>query len=214
MRLNLLEKCKASWEKASICWKVENKLWLGVAFLLGVFVGGIISAFLFNASNLIPIIASLTGVVLGWVLNQLTNYINGRPALEFRLSELRVTDTDDDPSLRVKTSLSGEVIKIYNIGKRAVVLERISLMRNGHLMVDCFLADDQQIVEPYKTVEYQFMEQDRVALQEYCDKDPFKVCDVVAQEVNGNTIVGKIDTAMFFQHARAVESIRTNENIR
>lgn len=135
-----------------------------MAFLLGVFVGGLSSAFFFNTSNLIPIIASLSGGVLGWVLNQLTNYINGKPALEFRLSELRVTDTDDDPSLRVKTSLSGEVIKIYNMGKRAVVLEQISLMRNGHLMVDCFWADDQQIIEPYKTAEYEFMEQDRMAL--------------------------------------------------
>lgn len=125
--------------------------------------------------------------------------------MEFRFSELRVTDTDDDPSLRVKTSLSGEVIKIYNMGKRAVVLERISLMRNGHLMVDCFLDDDRQIVEPYKTAEYQFMEQDRVALQEHCDKDPFEVCDVIAQEVNGNTIIGKIDTTMFFHHARALK---------
>ena len=210
MQSNLLEECKALWKKASICWKVENKICLEMAFLLGVFVGGLSSAFFFNTSKLIPIIASLSGVVLGWILNQLTNYINGRPTLEFRFSELRVTDTDDDPSLRVKTSLSGEVIKIYNMGKRAVVLERISLMRNGHLMVDCFLDDDRQIVEPYKTAEYQFMEQDRVALQEYCDKDPFEVCDVIAQEVNGNTIIGKIDTTMFFHHARAAKSISTN----
>lgn len=152
----------------------------------------------FDKNKLIPVISSLTGVVVGWGLNIVSNYIANKPSLKFVFSGVRETDTDDDPFLRTKESLSGEILTIYNIGKRPVVLEYIRLERNGKVLIDCFLNDDQQIIEPYKTAEYQFMEQDRKALQEACNEEPFRKCDVVAYEISGNIISDEIDTTIFW----------------
>lgn len=179
----------------------DSNIVLIISCIVGIVVGWVLNMFFFSQidkDKLIPMISSLTGVVIGWLLNIISNYIANKPLLKFAFTELRETDTDDDPSLRTKTSLSGEVLTIYNIGKRPVVLEYIRLERNGKALVDCFLNDDQQIIEPYKTAEYQFMEQDRIALQEACNEAPFRKCDVVGYEISGNTIFGKIDTTMFY----------------
>lgn len=171
---------------------------------MGIIVGWALHMLLWGQvdnNKIIPMFSSLTGVVVGWGLNIISNYIANRPSLKFVFSGLRETDTDDDPSLRTKTSLSGEVLTIYNIGKRPVVLEYVRLKRKGKVLVDCFLDGDEQIIEPYKRVEYEFMEQDRIALQEACNEEPFTKCDVVAYEVNGNTIFGEIDTTLFWHRA-------------
>ena len=182
----------------------DSNIVLVLAGLVGIIVGWVLHT-LFSGkvdnSKLIPMFSSLIGVVVGWGLNIISNYIANKPLLKFVFSGVKETDTDDDPSLRTKTSLSGEVLTVYNIGKRPVVLESIRLERNGKILVDCFLEDDQQIIEPYKTAEYQFMEQDRIALQTACNEDPFRKCDVVAYEINGNTISGELDTTLFWHRA-------------
>lgn len=179
----------------------DNKIVLIFFCLLGVMVGWLSNSIFFSQfdkNKLIPVISSLTGVVVGWGLNIVSNYIANKPSLKFVFSGVRETDTDDDPSLRTKESLSGEILTIYNIGKRPVVLEYIRLERNGKVLIDCFLNDGQQIIEPYKTSEYQFMEQDRKALQEACNEEPFRKCDVVAYEISGNIISDEIDTSIFW----------------
>lgn len=182
----------------------DSNIILILTGFVGIIVGWVSHMLFFSQvdnGKLIPMFSSLIGVVVGWGLNIISNYIANKPSLKFVFSGVKETDTDDDPSLRTKTSMSGEVLTIYNIGKRPVVLESIRLERNGKILVDCFLNDDQQIIEPYKTVEYQFMEQDRMALQEACNEEPFRKCDVVAYEINGNAISGEIDTTLFWLKA-------------
>lgn len=192
----------------------DRNIVLILACLVGIIVGWVLHT-LFSCQvdngKLIPMFSSLIGVVVGWGLNIISNYIANKPSLKFVFSGVKETDTDDDPSLRTKTSLSGEVLTVYNIGKRPVVLESIRLERNGKILVDCFLEDDQQIIEPYKTAEYQFMEQDRIALQTACNEDPFRKCDVVAYEINGNAISGEIDTTLFWLSAPRTNNVNRNE---
>lgn len=179
----------------------DSNIVLVLAGFVGIIVGWVLHT-LFSGqvdnSKLIPMFSSLIGVVVGWGLNIISSYVANKPLLKFVFSGVKETDTDDDPSLRTKTSLSGEVLTVYNIGKRPVVLEYIRLERNGKVLIDCFLNDDQQIIEPYKTAEYQFMEQDRKALQEACNEEPFRKCDVVAYEISGNIISDEIDTTIFW----------------
>lgn len=192
----------------------DSNIVLVLAGLVGIIVGWVLHT-LFSGqvdnSKLIPMFSSLIGVVVGWGLNIISSYVANKPLLKFVFSGVKETDTDDDPALRTKTSLSGVVLTVYNIGKRPVVLESIRLERNGKILVDCFLNDDQQIIEPYKTAEYQFMEQDRMALQEACNEEPFRKCDVVAYEINGNAISGEIDTTLFWFRAPRTNNTNRNE---
>ena len=192
----------------------DSNIVLILTGFVGIIVGWVSHTLFFSPvdnGKLIPMFSSLIGVVVGWGLNIISDYIANKPSLKFVFSGVKETDTDDDPSLRTKTSMSGEVLTIYNIGKRPVVLESIRLERNGKILVDCFLNGDQQIIDPYKTVEYQFMEQDRIAIQEACNEEPFRKCDVIAYEINGNVISGEIDTTLFWLRAPRINEGNRNE---
>lgn len=84
----------------------------------------------------------LVGVILGWGLNQLSNYLNNNPKLAFIISYNQ--DITEPVELRTKTSPSECIIEMINIGKVPIVLDNISLYFKGTLLIDCFLDDNQR----------------------------------------------------------------------
>lgn len=141
----------------------------------------------------------MLGVVLGWGLNQLSHYLQNKPELAF------VIDLNKEAKLpveqRVKTSPSEYMIEIINVGKVPVILEEICLYHEGHLLVDCFLDDDQRKILPNRSKYYKMTEQEKSALQFQCNKYLFSECDVIAYCINKKKINGSLEVSDFYGRA-------------
>lgn len=141
----------------------------------------------------------MLGVVLGWGLNQLSHYLQNKPELAFIIDFNK--EAEGEAWQRVKTSPSEYMIEIINVGKVPVILEEICLYHEGHLLVDCFLDDDQRKILPNRSKYYKMMEQEKSALQSHCNKYLFSKCEVIAYCVNGTKINGSLDVNDFYGRA-------------
>lgn len=141
----------------------------------------------------------LVGVLLGWILNQLSQYFENKPKLAFviSISKEPVSPTE----LRTKTSSSEYVLEMVNIGKVPVILNQVSICYNEKTLIDCFLDDSQRMIMPNQSKSYQLMEQDRNTLQWNCDKYLFQYCYVTAYCYDGEEIKEKLDVYDFYGRA-------------
>lgn len=138
-------------------------------------------------------------VLLEWIISKMHVYNDRKPKLEFVIADTKLAL--DTVGQRIKTSPSEYMIEIINVGTVPVIIDRVSLYKNGHILVDCFLDDEQRKILPNQSKFYQMMEQDRLQLQRYCNEKMFSKCDIVAYCINGNTIKGNLDVFDFYGKA-------------
>ena len=62
------------------------------------------------------LVATLAGVIVGWIFNEITMFFRERPKLTFKMVSTPETELIDKEH-RTKTSLSEHGIEIYNTGK-------------------------------------------------------------------------------------------------
>lgn len=60
-------------------------------------------------------------------------------------------------------------------------------------MVDCFIADEERTILPYKSIIYTLDEQEASALLRHCERLRIENCKVAAVDVTGKRITGKMD---------------------
>lgn len=147
-------------------------------------------------------IFGLIGVLLGWVLNQLTRFLDNKPKLAFIITYSK--EKLEKEEFRTKTSLSEYEIEMVNIGKVPVILKNLCLYHKSSLLVYCYLEDNQRKILPNESKRYQMMEQDKDALQWHCNKELFQTCDVIANCFNGESIKGILDINEFY--GKAIEN--------
>ena len=82
------------------------------------------------------LVATLAGVIVGWIFNEITMFFRERPKLTFKMVSTPETELIDK-EYRTKTSLSEHGIEIYNTGKNPFILESFELCYKNKLLVDC-----------------------------------------------------------------------------
>ena len=115
--------------------------------------------------ELISALIGVIGVVIGWILNELTTVIRERPKLCFQM---------------VVTSPSEHGIEIFNMGAKPFVLENFEICYKKKLLVDCHMPEENRIILPYHNAVYTLSEQEADALQWHCQKEHFEECKVIA----------------------------------
>lgn len=140
------------------------------------------------------LIGVIVGTLLGFCLTVMKEYYNQKPRLSFKLS----TQNQEgylEPKQRTKTSPSDYAIYVCNYGRKPVVLTNLSLLLGKKLLVDR-LVNEYKTIFPYETSQYVLMEQDYEALLFHCKKHKLKACDIVADNIAGGEIKGKLDLCM------------------
>lgn len=157
--------------------------------------------------ELISALIGVIGVVIGWILNELTTVIRERPKLCFQMV---VTPDSEltEKEYRVKTSPSEHGIEIFNMGEKPFVLENFEICHKKKLLVDCHMPEENRIILPYHNVVYILSEQEADAMQWHCQKEHFEECKVIAYSVDGKKAKGKLPVPLFAIRA----SIRTENH--
>ena len=148
----------------------------------------------------------IIGVVIGWVLNELTAIFRERPKLCFQM----VSAPDEDlteKEYRVKESLSEYGIEIFNIGEKPFVLESFMICYKKKLLVDCHMPENDRIILPFHNVVYTLSEQEANALERHCQKEHFEKCQVTAYSVDQKKAKGILPVPLFSIRA----NIRTTD---
>lgn len=86
--------------------------------------------------ELISAAIGILGVIIGWLLNELTTIFRGRPKLCFQMvatPENELTEKE----YRVKESFSEHGIEIFNVGEKPFVLENFVISYKKKILVDC-----------------------------------------------------------------------------
>ena len=145
--------------------------------------------------GLIQLVGGLAGVVIGWLLNELT----GTPDSEVI-----------EKGLRTKTSASEYSIEIYNFGQSPFILDQFALYDKGKLLIDCHITEQERTILPYKSMVYTLMEQEANALMFHCKQRRFQACQVTAFDVRGKKVSAKLDVSFIFLQATILD---THDNI-
>lgn len=152
-------------------------------------------------------VAGIAGVVLGWLLSEISKNRDEKPRLSFLL--VQTPDEElTDKELRTKTSPSEYSLEIYNMGKNPVILTDIITLSFKNNRVDVILCDQERKIKPYENVVHILDEQDADAMVYHCS-DKEVACGVITQTVDGKTIKAKLDlSAIVF-----LKSIRIQDGI-
>lgn len=132
--------------------------------------------------------------LFGKAVDRIGSKRQSKPRLCFKM-----TGTPDseltEKGFRTKTSPSEYSIEIYNVGQAPVILEQFSLSHKCGLWIDCFIEDQEKIIQPYERKVYTMMEQEANSLEWHCKKGKFEQCDVIAIDIEGKRIKSKMDVS-------------------
>lgn len=103
------------------------------------------------------LVATLAGVIVGWILNEITMFFRERPKLTFQMVSTPETELIDK-EYRTKTSLSEHGIEIYNTGKNPFILESFELCYKNKLLVDCHIVENAKVLMPSESFTYTLMD--------------------------------------------------------
>lgn len=146
------------------------------------------------------------GVVIGWVLNELTTTFRERPKLCFQ----RVSTPDDElteKEYRVKESPSEHGIEIFNVGEKPFILESFVICHKKKLLVDCHIAESDRIILPFHNIIYTLSEQEANALEWHWQKEHFDKCQVIAYSVDQKKVKGILPVPLFAIRANIRDTI-------
>lgn len=137
---------------------------------------------------------TLSGVLVGFVLNVLKDHFSNKPKLSFCF-EHSLGELWEEPWKRTKTSESDFLIDIYNCGHVPVVIKEVGLYYKNKILVDMFPPDYLEVM-PYKVVKVRMNAQEYDSLQYHRNKSKIKICQAVAIDIQDNEIKGKLDLAL------------------
>ena len=146
------------------------------------------------------------GVVIGWVLNELTTTFRERPKLCFQM----VSTLDDElteKEYHVKESPSEHGIEIFNAGEKPFILESFVICYKKRLLVDCHIAESDRIILPFHNIVYTLSEQEANALEWHCKKEHFDKCQVTAYSVDQKKVKGILPVPLFAIRANIRDTI-------
>ncbi len=156
-------------------------------------------------SEIRQIVVSVGCVIIGWVLNEISTKVREKPKLCFLLTDTPETELTEK-SLRTKTSPSEYGVEIYNLGHNPVILEQFSLNAKKTRMVDCIITDEERTILPYKSIIYTLDEQEANALLHHCKRMRIENCKVVALDVRGKRMTGKLDLGILGLRGRLLNN--------
>jgi hypothetical protein len=118
--------------------------------------------------------------VLGFFINRRSK----KPKLLFKLVSTTPSELLEK-RFRSSTSNSEYTIDVYNLGADPYILERFSLTHRRKLILDYFINDDDNTIQPYKHKKCILMEQDADALTWHQKNSKLKKCTVIAFDIQG-----------------------------
>lgn len=146
--------------------------------------------------ELISAAIGILGVIIGWVLNELTTIFRGRPKLCFQMvatPENELTEKE----YRVKESTSEHGIEIFNVGEKPFVSESFVICHKKKILVDCQMPDSDRIILPFHNIVYTLLEQEANALEWHCQKEHFEECQVIAYSIEKKKVKGTLPVPLF-----------------
>lgn len=138
---------------------------------------------------------SILGFITPFLEKVLDFFINRRsekPRLLFNLASTTPSELIEK-RFRTSTSNSEYTIDVYNLGAVLYTLERFSLTHGKKLILDYFIEDDDNIIQPYTHKKYILMEQDADALTWHQKNDKLKKCTVIVFDIQGKRYSTKMD---------------------
>ena len=161
--------------------------------------------------ELISAVIGIIGVVIGWILNELTAVFRARP----KLCVQRVATPDDElteKEYRVQTSPSEHGIEIFNVGEKPFVLESFTICNKKKLLVDCYMPESDRIILPYHNAIYTLSEQEADALEWHCQREHFEKCKITAYSVDGKKAKGVLTVPLFVIRADIRTAVSGSED--
>ena len=146
--------------------------------------------------ELISAAIGILGVIIGWLLNELTTTFRGRPKLCFQMvatPENELTEKE----YRVKESFSEHGIEIFNVGEKPFVLENFVICYKKKILVDCQMPESDRIILPFHNVVYILSEQEADALEWHCQMEYFEECQVTAISIEKKKAKGILPVPLF-----------------
>lgn len=146
--------------------------------------------------ELICAFIGVIGVVLGWLLNELTMAHREKPKLCFQMASM-----EDEPLTEkkffVKDGPSEHAIEIYNIGIKPFLINSFSICFKGKVLVDCHIYDEKCVLVPYQKTEYILTQQEAEVLQKKCNVEHFEKCEIIAYSIDGKKVRSEIAVPIF-----------------
>lgn len=158
--------------------------------------------------ELISAAIGILGVIIGWVLNELTTIFRGRPKLYFQMvatPENELTEKE----YRVKESSSEHGIEIFNVGEKPFVLESFVICHKKKILVDCQMPDSDRIILPFHNIVYTLSEQEANALEWHCQKEHFEECQVIAYSIEKKKVKRTLPVPLFTIRAN-IRNMKSN----
>lgn len=140
---------------------------------------------------------TILGVIIGWILNEVSTERRLKPKLCFKLNATPDCDLVEE-GLRTKTSSSEYSIEIFNVGQTPVVLESFGLYLKKCILIQCFLCNENMTILPYRNCTYVLTQQDAEALVWHCKKEGFKRCRIIASFMDGEKCHADIDLSWIY----------------
>ena len=126
------------------------------------------------------------------VLDSFINRRSKKPKLLFKLVSTTPSELIEK-RFRTSTSNSEYTIDVYNLGADPYILERFSLTHRKNLILDYFIDDDDNTIQPYKHKKCILMEQDADALTWHQKKGKLKKCTVIVFDTQGKRYSTEMD---------------------
>jgi len=138
------------------------------------------------------LIGTIAGALLGFCLTVIKEYYDRKPRLSFSLSYRQSDEGYVAQDKKIKTSPSDYAIEVCNYGREPVMLKTLSLFTDKKILVDALINDCTTIL-PYEKYQCILMEQDYGVLLLHCKKQNSKECDIIADNISGGEIKGKLN---------------------
>lgn len=137
----------------------------------------------------------ILGVILGWVLNELSAKHRAKPKLCFRIIGTPESELVEKEA-RNKYSTSDYSIEIYNIGQNPFILENFTIVHKKKILVDCQIGIQDKAILPYKSMVYTMNEQEADALIYHCTGLELGECTIIATDVEQHRVPANLDASI------------------
>lgn len=164
-----------------------------------------ISFFMDELNKLPSGVYSILGVIVGFGLTLLKDYYDKKPRLSYSIQPERMPD-DWNYSLTTKTSKSGFVLNIFNIGSAPIFLDALRISVKGKIVADIIIG--YQKLMPYEQYEHSLEKQDYEAIQHWCHESDAEMFQITAHTVSDKKIYGELNVACLAMQKRVLRATK------
>lgn len=144
----------------------------------------------------ISIVTSFAGVILGWILSEITKFIKERPKLCYQMVDVDKVAGSIDSKNWTKTSVSELAVRAINIGETPILIDHIDLLKKKKSFLNLYSLGNTTAILPYQTRIFILNKTELEELKSQYYDNHLRKCRVIAYSVDTKKYKGELLVSM------------------